>query len=233
MGLRRRPVGDGSRPLFPAAFGNTFLRRLVEILPTFRDKRQAIEISQQIEHDISAYLITIMNALVGLATACVMWLCGLGDPILWGAAAYLLNYIPFLGPAISVVMFILAGLLAMDSLWRALAQPALYFAIHLIEGETITPMLALHAQSGPCYPVPDLLVLDAGRARSGPGGADACNHQVHLRQNPIVGGLRSLSGRIAGASATMGRFPGLPFSRAKVIGHSVNGFGEIIQAATA
>ncbi len=123
--------------------GNTFLRRLVEILPTFRDKRQAIEISLQIEHDISAYLITItiMNALVGLATACVMWLCGLGDPILWGAAAFLLNYIPFLGPAIGVVMFILAGLLAMDSLWRALAPAALYFAIHLIEGETITPML--------------------------------------------------------------------------------------------
>ena len=112
MGLRRRAVRDGSRPLFPAALllsGNTFLRRLVEILLTFRDKRQAIEISQQIEHDISAYLITItiMNALVGLATACVMRLCGLGDPILWGAAAFSLNYIPFLGPAIGVVMFIL------------------------------------------------------------------------------------------------------------------------------
>ena len=123
--------------------GNTFLRRLVEILPTFRDKRQAIEISQQIEHDISAYLvtITIMNALVGLATAGVMWLCGLGDPVLWGAVAFLLNYIPFLGPMIGIVMFILAGLLAMDSLWRALLPAALYFAIHLIEGETITPML--------------------------------------------------------------------------------------------
>jgi predicted PurR-regulated permease PerM len=123
--------------------GNTFLRRLVEILPTFRDKRQAIEISLQIEHDISAYLITItiMNALVGLATAGVMWLCGLGDPILWGAVAFLLNYIPFLGPMIGIVMFVLAGLLAMDSLWRALLPAALYFAIHLIEGETITPML--------------------------------------------------------------------------------------------
>ena len=28
---------------------NTFLRRLVEILPTFRDKRQAIEICEQID----------------------------------------------------------------------------------------------------------------------------------------------------------------------------------------
>ncbi len=31
--------------------GNTFLRRVVEILPKFKDKRQAIEISQQIEQD--------------------------------------------------------------------------------------------------------------------------------------------------------------------------------------
>jgi predicted PurR-regulated permease PerM len=44
--------------------GDIFLRRLVEILPRFSDKRQAIEISQHIEHDISAYLVTvtIMNA---------------------------------------------------------------------------------------------------------------------------------------------------------------------------
>jgi predicted PurR-regulated permease PerM len=33
--------------------GDTFLRRLVEILPRFSDKRQAVDISQQIEADIS------------------------------------------------------------------------------------------------------------------------------------------------------------------------------------
>lgn len=44
--------------------GDTFLRRVVEVLPRFKDKRQAVEISQQIEADISAYLatITMMNA---------------------------------------------------------------------------------------------------------------------------------------------------------------------------
>ena len=123
--------------------GDTFLRRLVEILPRFRDKRQAIEISQHIEHDISAYLITvtIMNAAVGLATALVMWLCGLGDPILWGAIAFLFNYVPILGPMIGLVTFTLAGLLTVNTLWGALLPAALYLAIHLVEGETITPML--------------------------------------------------------------------------------------------
>ena len=46
--------------------GDTFLRRLVEILPSFSDKRQAVDISQQIESDISAYLVTItLRALSG------------------------------------------------------------------------------------------------------------------------------------------------------------------------
>jgi predicted PurR-regulated permease PerM len=123
--------------------GEIFLRRIVEILPNFADKRQAVDISQQIEADISAYLVTIttMNAAVGVATAVAMYLCGLGDPLLWGAAAFLLNYVPILGPLFGTVIFLLAGMLSFDSFWWALLPPALYFGIHLAEGETLTPML--------------------------------------------------------------------------------------------
>jgi len=123
--------------------GEIFLRRLVEVLPNFSDKRQAVDISQQIEADISAYLltITVMNAAVGIATGVAMYLCGLGDPLLWGAAAFLLNYVPILGPMFGTVIFLLAGMLSFDSLWWALFPPAIYFGIHLVEGETLTPML--------------------------------------------------------------------------------------------
>jgi predicted PurR-regulated permease PerM len=123
--------------------GDIFLRRVVEILPTFSNKRQAVDISQQVQEDISAYLVTItaMNAAVGVATAVAMYLCGLGDPLLWGATAFLLNYIPILGPLFGTVIFLLAGMLSFDSLWWALLPPALYFGLHLLEGETLTPML--------------------------------------------------------------------------------------------
>ena len=123
--------------------GDIFLRRIVEILPTFSNKRQAVDISQQIQQDISAYLLTItgMNAAVGAATAGVMYLCGLGDPLLWGATAFLLNYIPILGPLFGIFIFVLVGMLSFESLWWALLPPVLYFGIHLVEGETLTPML--------------------------------------------------------------------------------------------
>jgi predicted PurR-regulated permease PerM len=123
--------------------GDRFLRRLVEVLPRFRNKRQAVQISQQIERDISAYLatITIMNIGVGVATGVVVALCGLGDPLLWGTLAFLLNYVPILGPLLGIVVFLLAGLLAIDALWLAVLPAGLYLVIHLLEGEVITPLL--------------------------------------------------------------------------------------------
>jgi predicted PurR-regulated permease PerM len=123
--------------------GETFLRRLVEVLPSFKNKRQAVEISQQIESDISAYLttITLMNIAVGVATGMAATFCGLGDPVLWGTIAFLLNYVPILGPTIGVVVFFLAGLISIDTLWVAFLPAGLYLGIHIIEGETVTPML--------------------------------------------------------------------------------------------
>ena len=115
--------------------GDTFLRRVVEILPSLSKKRVAVDISQQVAEDISAYLVTItvMNAAVGVATAAAMYACGLGDALLWGAAAFLLNYVPILGPLFGMGIFLLAGMLVFDSLGWALLPPALYFGIHLIE----------------------------------------------------------------------------------------------------
>ena len=82
-----------------------------------------------------------MNALVGVAPGCAMWLCGLGDPLLWGATAFLLNYIPILGPLAGVGVFFAAGVLSLRLAVAALLPAGLYLLIHVAEGETITPML--------------------------------------------------------------------------------------------
>jgi predicted PurR-regulated permease PerM len=123
--------------------GDLFLRRLVEVLPRFRDKRTAVAISKQIENDIAVYLLTVtfMNAMVGIATTAVTFATGIGNPMLWGVLAFLLNYIPIIGPIINLVLLILAGLLTMDSLWRAFLPAAGFFIVHIIEGQFATPML--------------------------------------------------------------------------------------------
>ena len=79
------------------------------------------------------FTITIMNGAVGVATGTAVALAGLGDPLLWGTVAFLLNYVPILGPMIGVVVVLLAGLLTIDTLWLAFLPAALYLAIYLVE----------------------------------------------------------------------------------------------------
>ena len=123
--------------------GDTFLRKLVEVLSRFSDKRQAVHISQQIEQDLSHYLftITVMNACVGIASSMIMLACGVHNPFLWGALAFILNYIPLLGPLCVVGLFLFAGLISLPAHVQALLPALLYLLLHILEGSFITPIL--------------------------------------------------------------------------------------------
>lgn len=123
--------------------GDTLVRSLVEIMPRFSDKRRIVEISSEIERNISGYLatITMMNAIVGVATGLATWACGLPDPLLWGTLAFLLNYIPILGPVSGIVILFVVGLFVYPVIWWAFLPAGIYLLIHLVEGETVTPML--------------------------------------------------------------------------------------------
>ena len=145
-GTRRMLSGLGITVLmlfFLLTSGELFMRRLVEILPSFQDKKRAVEMSHEVEENISAYLVTIsiMNALVGVAAGLAMWAIGIPDPILWGTLAFILNYVLILGPLTGIGLFFLVGLMSFDTLWQALLPPAAYLTIHVIEGEWVTPML--------------------------------------------------------------------------------------------
>ncbi len=123
--------------------GDSLLRRFIEIMPTWADKRRAVQITTEIEHNVSLYLATItaMNLLVGTLNFIQCWGLGLPNPLLWGVLAFLLNYIPILGPLTGVVIYFFVALFSFSSVLHALIPPAIYLGIHLMEGETITPML--------------------------------------------------------------------------------------------
>jgi predicted PurR-regulated permease PerM len=129
--------------LFLLADGDTLLRRLVEIMPGFGEKRMVVEVATEVERNISSYLVTVtaMNLLVGLANGASMWLLGMPDPLLWGTLAFLLNYIPILGPFAGMVIFFFVGLFSAPSIWKALLPPSIYLLAHIAEGESITPLL--------------------------------------------------------------------------------------------
>jgi predicted PurR-regulated permease PerM len=137
---------------------------VIEILPRFKDKRQAVEIAGEIQASIGTYLTTIliMNALVGALVGIASALCGLSNPVLWGGLAFLLNFIPIIGPLMGVAVLFVAGVVALAWPFPALAPALLYIVIHAAEGEVVTPqLLARRFELNPVLVIVSLLFWDA------------------------------------------------------------------------
>jgi predicted PurR-regulated permease PerM len=97
----------------------------------------------QIQADLSSYLLTVafINFCLGLLTALVMALLNLPNPILWGAVAGTLNFIPYMGAAVTLIIISVVSLLTFDA-WSQIAWPPLAFLfLTLLEGQFITPSL--------------------------------------------------------------------------------------------
>jgi len=128
---------------FLLASGDLFLRKLIRVLPRLEDRRRAVEIARQVERDISSYLgtVTMINLGLGAAVAIVFALIGVPNALLWGAMVTFTNFVPYLGPAINYVTFILIGLLTFDTVPRMLAPAGLFLVLNVLEAYLITPMV--------------------------------------------------------------------------------------------
>jgi len=127
-------------------YGDSLLRRLVEISPSFAYKRHAVEIVRSIQIEVSRYLLTalLINGSLGALTTLMLWLYHMPDPLLWGAVAMTANFIPYVGAITTTIVLGLVGLIHAHDIGTALL-PALTFAgMTGIEGNLITPMIQGH-----------------------------------------------------------------------------------------
>ncbi len=128
---------------FLLATGHLFLRKLVRVLPRFGEKRLAVIIVRQIERDVSQYLftVTLINAALGLVVGFVMYALQMPNPVLWGAMAGLLNFVPYLGPMVTLVVLTSVAVLTFSELTSALLRPATFLALTTLEGQLLTPLI--------------------------------------------------------------------------------------------
>jgi predicted PurR-regulated permease PerM len=127
---------------FLLAAGDVFLRRLVEVLPSLSDKKQAVEMTRQIEKDISTYLVTItlINAALGSCTGLMLWAIGTPDALLWGVLVFVLNFMPYLGPLIGISILLIIGMVRFHPLGQAVLPAGIYLVLVIAEGQFITPI---------------------------------------------------------------------------------------------
>ena len=104
---------------------------------------RALKILNDIESNLGGYLIvvTAINLALGVVTMAMAYAMGLPSPILWGALAFVLNYIPYVGPAIMVALLFGIGVLTFPTLFGALLPPAVFLAVTMVEGQFLTPAI--------------------------------------------------------------------------------------------
>jgi predicted PurR-regulated permease PerM len=128
---------------FLLVYDQTFIAKLVKLLPTLSDKKTAVGIAHDIEFQISRYLFTItaINTCLGLAVGSAVGLLGLPNPVMWGVMVTLLNFVPYLGALTGIICMTVGATLSFDSLGYAFIFPAVYLSFGVLEGSFITPWI--------------------------------------------------------------------------------------------
>lgn len=127
---------------FLLAFGELMIKSL---MMTWQDRAHRItflRITQASQFQISHYLllITLINIGLGIITALGMWMIGMPTPLLWGVSASLLNYIPYLGPLINMILVSFVGLITFDHISTAMLPALLILGLNIIEGQVVQPL---------------------------------------------------------------------------------------------
>ncbi|NNL35469.1 MAG: AI-2E family transporter [Silicimonas sp.] len=94
------------------------------------------------EREVGRYFlaVSVINASYAVVVTGVMMAIGLPSPSLLGIAAGLLNFILYLGPAVMLVAFALAGLVVFGGSYSFLPAIA-YLTINILEAQFVTPAL--------------------------------------------------------------------------------------------
>ncbi|EBA08415.1 AI-2E family transporter [Sagittula stellata] len=91
---------------------------------------------------VSHYFITVtaINACLGLAVFGAMALLGLPNAMLWGGAAFLLNFVLYLGPIVMLISLLIAGVMNFSGASILLPMLA-YLGLNMTEAQFVTPSL--------------------------------------------------------------------------------------------
>ncbi|HTV21847.1 MAG TPA: AI-2E family transporter, partial [Polyangiaceae bacterium] len=127
---------------FSLLTGDVLLARVIAWVPDLSQRRTA-EVILSIQQGMSRYLRTVfaINFTVGLAVGVAMVLFHMPNPLLWGALAMLVNFVPYVGPFVGILTVGAVALASFDDTTRALLPPLFYLALASVEGNVITPLI--------------------------------------------------------------------------------------------
>jgi len=129
---------------FLLASGSHFRRKLVGFVgPSLSVKKDAVRILDEIDAQIQRYLLVtlVTNALIAVATWLAFEALGLEQAGVWGIAAGVLHFIPYLGPVLIALASGMAGFLQFGTFSGAVATAGVSLVVAGVIGVLFTTWL--------------------------------------------------------------------------------------------
>jgi len=128
---------------FLLASGTMFRRKIAHLFPSGAHRTRIKRALYEIEDQMSRYLLinTLISLGVGIATWGLLAAIGMPNPVLWGAVAGVLSYIPYLGALVTVVLIGIVALASFDGNQHVLLACGGFLVIDLLKGYFLTPLI--------------------------------------------------------------------------------------------
>jgi predicted PurR-regulated permease PerM len=128
--------------LFLLAGGPPVLARMTAAFASRAHASHVLQVIEAVRSEVGRYYATIalINLGLGVATCVAMTLLRMPNPILWGALAGILNFIPYVGSATTLVVLAIVAFVSFDGVGQVLAVTGTYLALTTIEGQIIQPL---------------------------------------------------------------------------------------------
>jgi predicted PurR-regulated permease PerM len=129
--------------LFLLAGGPPMLARMSTALTNNLQSAHTLRVITAVRTEVSRYYasIALINLGLGICTAASMWLLGIPNPLLWGMVAAILNFLPYVGSAITLLLLTIVAFVTFESIGHVAAVAASFLVLTTIEGQVIQPWL--------------------------------------------------------------------------------------------
>jgi predicted PurR-regulated permease PerM len=129
--------------LFLLTGGPPMLARMTAALVSDLASAHVLRVIEKVRKEVGRFYMTtaLINIGLALATGCIMSLCKMPNPFLWGTVAGVLNFIPYAGPATSLVLLTGVAVVSFDDFAHIAAVSGSFLALTAIEGQIVQPLL--------------------------------------------------------------------------------------------
>ncbi|HEY2780459.1 MAG TPA: AI-2E family transporter [Steroidobacteraceae bacterium] len=129
--------------LFLLSGGPPMLARMTSAFASDLKSAHILTVIEKVRREVGRFYVTtaLINIGLGIATSLAMMACGMPNPFLWGTMAAILNFIPYAGPTVTLMVLTVVAIISFDGLGHAAAVAGCYLALATVEGQFVQPLL--------------------------------------------------------------------------------------------